>query len=331
MTSSMEGGVGDYTRLLADECKVLGHEVALLAEMNLHAREFVDAFAPDAVSLQFVCYGYHSRGLCWRAVDDLRRILGARPVQLMLHELWLGGELRASWKDRILGWLQRRCVMRLYSQLNIRRTFTTNPAYAALLRRRGVDAGVLPLFGNVPSPQTPARMERAEPWRFLIFGTLHPVWPPEPLFTHLRALGVPVEIWHAGRIGSGAALWERMTHDFTGTLVFRKLGPKSPEQLAEIFADVDFGIATTPWEIIGKSGSVAAMLEHGLPVIVNRDDIHYAGWSERGCSPLLIKMDESLATKLATARRQMPRSILPEVAAQFLADIKRPPANSRDE
>jgi len=37
------------------------------------------------------------------------------------------------------------------------------------------------------------------------------------------------------------------------------------------------GLATTPLQIIQKSGSVAAMLEHGLTVLVNRDDWHLRG------------------------------------------------------
>ena len=120
ITSGLEqgsGGVADYTLLLAHECARLGHDMALLGlcddrangileaptllrlgaglatrERISTARRWIEAFAPDAVSLQFVCFGFHPRGLCWRAADWLRNILGARPVQIMFHELWIGAE-----------------------------------------------------------------------------------------------------------------------------------------------------------------------------------------------------------------------------------------------
>lgn len=81
-------GVGDYTTLLMGECGRLGHEVTRMAINDQHAKQIVrepgllrlpsttawaeraiearrglDTFAPDFVSLQFVCYGFQARGL----------------------------------------------------------------------------------------------------------------------------------------------------------------------------------------------------------------------------------------------------------------------------
>jgi hypothetical protein len=338
-------GVGDYTAALAEECGRLGHETARVAlcdpfavkssdprllrlgvvenaDQTEIARGFLRDFAPDVVSLQFVCYGFHPRGLCWGAADLLRRVIGRVPVQVMFHELWIGAEKNASWKDRVVGAMQRACVTRLFSRLDIRAVHTTNPAYAAVLRERGVNTELLPLFGSVPPPQRPARTERGAAWRFLMFGTLHPVWPPEPLFERLRGLGVPVEIWHAGHIGAGAELWERMTQDYAGTFSFHKFGPQTPARLAEIFSDADFGIATTPWEIIGKSASVAAMLEHGLPVVVNRDDVHYACWRGDAYDAQLIKMGPDLPERLRALQRLPFASRRAQTASRLLERLR---------
>ena len=122
---------------------------------------------------------------------------------------------------------------------------------------------------------------------------------------------------------SGAALWKKIQRDYDGVFEFLTIGVQSPEDLANFFAELDFGIATTPWEIIGKSAAAAAMLEHGLPLIVNRDDAHYRDWSAEGYSPLLIKLGDDLPTRLAAARRGVPRRILPDVARQFLNDLAR--------
>jgi hypothetical protein len=343
-------GVGDYTAHLAEECRRLGHSASLLALNDPFASHAIEApgllrlpasqpwskratrasawikhFAPDFVSLQFVCYGYHPRGLDLRLAARLHEMIGDHPVQIMFHELWIGAEKGSPLKSRLTGAIQRHGVLDVIRRLGTKVVHTSNPAYRALLQHRGVAAELLPLFGSIPLLQTgtvpPA--DAGKNRRFGIFGTLHPVWPPEPLFTQLRQLGGKQTILHIGHPGSGAVLWEKMTREYADDFEFHAAGAQSPEKIAELFATLDFGIATTPWEIIGKSASTAAMLEHGLPVIVNRDDVHYPGWKAEGYSPLLIKMGEDLPGRLAEIRRAAPCRILPDVARQFLDDLER--------
>jgi hypothetical protein len=45
------------------------------------------------------------------------------------------------------------------------------------------------------------------------------------------------------------------------------LGLQSSETVSKVLADASHGISTTPIELADKSGSIAAMREHGLPVI----------------------------------------------------------------
>ena len=90
-------GVGDYTRRLAAECIRQGHECRMVSlrdrgkygsemqecegvqiaclrcpasmageERIRQAREFLDAFQPDCISLQFVPYAFHPKGIAWR-------------------------------------------------------------------------------------------------------------------------------------------------------------------------------------------------------------------------------------------------------------------------
>jgi hypothetical protein len=349
-------GVGDYTRCLACELSKQGHLVRCLALNDpgilaptediqefdgarltvlrlprserwdaraRRARWWIDRFDPTWISLQFVCFGFHPRGLCWPVAGRLRAIVGERPVQIMFHELWIGAEEKARWKDRLIGGIQRACAMRLYSRLNIRCTLTSNPAYAATLQGLGLAAKILPLFGSLPLPRTPAVSRRPALWSFLMFGALHPSWSPEPLFAHLRALGETVEIVHAGHIGHDGGRWARLTDEYAGIFRFRQLGPLPPPGLMQAFGEADFGIATTPWEIIGKSGSAAAMLEHGLPVVVNRDDVHYEGWREEGYDSQLIKMGSDLPQRLRLAGRRQPQSRLEPTALRFLDELGR--------
>ncbi|HWB61831.1 MAG TPA: hypothetical protein VG733_20280 [Chthoniobacteraceae bacterium] len=344
-------GVGDYTAMLAGECERRGHEARMIAlndphvdelsvapgEMRLspalswnarveRAADMVSLFDPDFVSVQFVCYGFHPRGIDFGLAGRLREIADGRAVQMMFHELWIGAGKGAGLKERFTGALQRVCVKRALGALNVRAVHASNTAYVAMLKGRGIDAEVLPLFGAIPVPEAQLPARAADGALALgIFGSLHPVWPPQPLMTLLLNTGRKIVISHIGGMGAGGvALWEKMERDFAGVIEFRKLGEQPPERIAEFFrTEINFGIATTPWELIGKSASVAAMLEHGLPVIVNRDDWHFGDVADGAVSPLLIKMDAALPERLGAARRGVPRSRLPEVASQFLAALER--------
>lgn len=347
LTSGLEpgrDGVGDYTALLAEACRQAGFETLLIAlndqfaqgitdnagtvrcganvawnERVLAMRKKVNAFAPDWVSVQYVCYGYHPKGFAWRAADRLRRIVGERRVHLFFHELWLGAERDASLRDWAVGILQRLAVQRLCAKLNIRVVQTSNAGYLAVLRQHGVEATCLPLFGSVPLPDDDTAPSN-DAWTLGMFGTLHPVWPPQPLLGLLETTGRKIRIEHAGHMGAGEKLWARIAQEYP-SIDFHAHGQQTPAQLAQIFSRWNFGIATTPWEIIGKSASVAAMLEHGLPVIVNRDDVHYRGWTGVDYHPLLVKMTPDLGERLAGLMRQTPALLRPQVAARLLTTL----------
>jgi len=354
ITSCLEpgrDGVGDYTALLAAECARRGHATRLLSLNDPYAgspaqngdllrvssripwservkkgREFVAEFAPDFVSLQFVAYGFHPRGIDPALAKRLRAITGSRPVQIMFHELWIGAGKGAGMKDRLIGKMQRACVLRVVKALDTRVVHANTAAYTMLLKASGIAASTLPLFGSIPQPpgEMAARVG-GETLVFGLFGTLHPVWPPEPLFSRLIRLGKKIVVAHIGRLGeAGEPLWKRLAGDYAGAIEFKRLGEQPPEKIAEFFRrEIDFGIATTPWALIGKSATVASMLEHGLPVIVNRDDWNPEMKMDAGASsPLLIKMDDNLADRISSARRKEPASNLPAVATQFLGDLE---------
>jgi len=337
VTSSLEpgrDGVGDYTTLLARECERRGHTVARLALNDRHvktpirepallrlpridvaeARCRLEEFAPDWVSLQFVCYGFHPRGFIG---PELAKILRGWPVHVFMHEMWLGENVGAPWKERLIGWLQRRRVLGMLRACDARLVHTSNAVYAHLLDRYGVPSKKLPLFSSLPLP-SPGIVPPDDCFTFALFGTLHSVWPAEPLFSTLRGMDRPVTIAHAGGIGPGARLWNRLAREYNGVFTFHRLGELAPQEIADFFAQAHFGIATTPWALIGKSASVASMLEAGLPVIVNRDDIHYGGVSESDHDSQLLRLDADLRK----AQRREPRLRLPSIADQFLADLE---------
>jgi hypothetical protein len=341
-------GVGDYTRTLAAECARLGHQVSLLSlndpwidkpvresgllrlgpkqswvERVTAAKEFFAELTPELVSLQFLLYSFHPAGLPFAFPYLLRAIIGQTPVELMLHELWLGEEIGSPLKTRVVGFCQRNIIGSLIKKLACRVIHTSNPVYLQLLKKRLIEAKLLPLCGNVPI----VREENPAPQsdnilRLGIFGPLHPEWVLDEMLAQLKSLGMPIRFSHIGRIGAGESVWTGLIQRYGSEIEFSRLGERSVEDISRFFFSVDYGVSATSLALIGKSSCVAAMLDHGLPVIVNRNDVHFRGVSETDLiSDLLIPVDENFLARLGSVRRQTPQPSLPQVAEKFLSDV----------
>ncbi|MCX6967516.1 MAG: hypothetical protein NTZ46_07000 [Verrucomicrobia bacterium] len=376
-------GVGDYTRLLAAECIRQGHECRILAlndcgeggeevqecggvqiqclrcpgstswkERFVKARDFLNGYDADWLSLQFVPYGFHPKGIPWCLTHDLSALIGERPLQIMFHELWIGFGAAAPLKQRLVGALQRQCILRMIRKLKPRAVHTSNATYAGLLKNGGVAAMELPLFGNIPVhdlgseavlpaqlsaagiPADPA--DRRDWWLALFFGTLHHEWNPRP-FTDLllraaERAGKRICMVSVGRLGAfGEALWEKMRLENGREILFVKCGEQSCEAISTLLQIADFGVAVTPWELMGKSGSAAAMLDHGLPILFTRDEPGVGALAEGRLltDPLFHRCDDTLEMKLIGGlQRRAPSPRVREICARFIAalPIKSPPA-----
>lgn len=361
--SNKADGVTDYSRLLAGELRRQQHQVMLLgliqkesgwaecAEISFaaktsaltdwrsrlnQAREVIDEFSPDFASLQYVCFSFGRYGLPLNIGRDLRQVIGARPVQLMSHELWTGITVSTDIKTYFLGTLQQHFYMRFLRQLQPGYINVSNPAYVLLLKRLGINATVLPLFGNIPVTfdqdshilQLMNNCNSGQSWSFLLFGSIHPEWPPEPLLSMIietcrKHRKKPVMI-SVGSQGRGSRVWENMVHKYHHEVQFVKLGMVDSGRISALMNTCDFGVVTSPLSLIGKSGTAAAMLEHDMPVIANRDDACYGvgrvepteGWAR------FIFLDSSFENRLTNEllRQRNPESRLPIIASKMIKE-----------
>ena len=378
LCSSLEAGrdgVGDYTRLMAGELANRGHRcqaislndphvefeseqgagmIALRLSSRMPWRQREDAaakaiarFDPDWISLQFVAYGFHAKGLPVGLRVRLRRLAGRRKLHLMLHELWIGEAADYGLKERAAGWLQKKLILRMVRTLRPAAMHTSNPVYAAMLAEQGYQPGELPLFGNVAVDSDPSAAwvynrlsdsgividpsNRAGLFIAGIFGTIHPQWSPKSLLRSLELLaqerGQRLLFVAFGRIGlPGEQMWKILAHDGSDGTAFLNLGEQPSPRISQILQNLDLGVSASPWALAGKSGTIAAMLDHGLPVVVGRDDWH----RRRGPTPpptphpLLFREDEFLeAARAGKLCRRAPSPALPAVASQMLNDLTR--------
>ena len=370
-------GVADYTRTLALELSRQGHECCLLSvndaevaeitesdygartqriptlrlprtvpwfERVSRAAAFLDAFAPDWISVQFVAYGFDPKGIVRGWAQRLEPLMRGRQGHVMLHELWVGSGGGGTLKHRLLGLVQRAYVAGLLKRISPRVLHTSNPTYANILDRSGIHARCLPLFGSVPlqsakadewlfpelekSGITITSATRDEFWFFGFFGSLHPEWSAEPLLTRISAAAAedrrrPVFV-AIGRLGPGEQLWNQLACERAAEFGFARLGVRDEWQISQFMNSMDFMIATSPLGLIGKSSTVAAMLEHDLPVIVNREHPWRSGIDVEPLEGFarFIRVTDNFAGELTTPRSRHPRSRVTEVAQRLLAELQ---------
>jgi hypothetical protein len=99
------------------------------------------------------------------------------------------------------------------------------------------------------------------------------------------------------------------------------LGQQSEEDISQCLQMADFGVSAVQPENIFKSGTAAAMSEHGLPIIVTRPVSHYPNCPPEklfaGMGNVVMHFD------LKGLKKSEPRSLLPPVAGQFIEDLER--------
>lgn len=359
-----QDGVGDYARRLATECERLGHQVALLSVAEKHssgnpvaepistlrltsaewrgdggqeARRWLDTFRPDWVSLQFVPYSFDPRGLFAASIGAFRTTLGgATNRHIFFHEIWIGSYQGAPLRARLTGFRQKKAVRRLLQAIEPRCVHTNTGYHRDALATIGQPARILPLFGNVPVP-IPAAAAAAialpgvDPAALVcgMFGSLDPGWAAEKFLQDFAmlatSLGKPVALVAAGGLGLGAKRFNQIAEEWREKVACVAVGRCAEAELARLFARFDFGVTSVPWNIVGKSGSAAALREHGLRVVVTT-----AGSPPRFASSRIDGVDSdpgfvayfrdrnSLPSAL---QRSRPQERAPIVAEQFLADL----------
>lgn len=304
-TSLEEGrdGVGDYTRRLAAALIGQGHEAAAMAINDKHiasiyegeqpangtqvkvmrlpyalpaperfalAKQWIDKIGPEWLSLQFVPFGFHPKGLKIGLSKWLLSLGGGRKWHIMIHELWVGMAKEEPAKLHYWGWLQRLLIGSLIKNIAPKVVHTQTQLYIAQLARLGLKAGYLPLFGNILVTGKPESDRAAEKKVVLVnFGKIHTGAPIRQLAketaAYSRKNNIPVVLVILGICGAELNDW---TDAWTSEgLHIEVLGEQPAERVSEVLTSATMGLATTALAAVEKSGGFAAMREHNLPVL----------------------------------------------------------------
>ncbi|MGB3618214.1 MAG: hypothetical protein WBA12_08845 [Catalinimonas sp.] len=300
-------GVGDYTRRLAGALIRRGLTVTAVAYNDCHVtlvspevqhadttavpvlrlpkalpqrgkaslvRQWIKDHAADVVSLQFVPYSFHHKGLPFEFVLHLPRMGEKVASHIMFHELWVGTTGRWSKRKRLLGFVQKQIIMKMIRDVAPALITTTIDVYRHCLHPRQTQ--LLPLFGNIPISSTASKdaFRRAERYLTAIhFGTFS---TSRQDFANQVDYLVKLSEQENKKLffqiaGSGGPSKEgslRYLKSITPAVEVDDAGYVDAETASRLMLSADVGVSRSDYLNWGKSGTTAAMLEHGLPVLL---------------------------------------------------------------
>lgn len=311
----------------------------------VRAGEFLSKYPSDWLSLQFVPYAFGKRGLFNEFLKGIPKLAMGKRVHLKFHEIWIGQYPQSPLKERLVGYLQKRLVRRLVRSLKPKVIHYTNAGAKIRLEQAGIRAQYLPVFSNIPlQPKGEENwiIQRLlnenvtipddNPDRFLFFGffgSIHNKWPARQLLERLRmytaAQSKRPALLHAGILPRTRNRWREIQKNYSGDWLIHSFGKLQDAEISSYLQSLDFGMTSTPWDLVGKSGAIAAMVEHGLPVIVNVEGGTPGAplVIQEQFEPLILNADEQLLLKLPAPLRQKPvPDNLSFVAEQFLLSLE---------
>ncbi len=262
------------------------------AQKTVLAKDFIQDFKPHIVSIQMVCFGFHPRGFVFGLGKVLKKIIPAEAkIEVMFHELWLGLANNHPMKEKLYGYIQKMALVQFLKRLKADVINVANNVYYSKLKELGYTVCYLPLPGNIPIQINPdsnwiynelglEEAKREEAVILLFFGSIHGDWDTNAFFQQMQDQfeSKKIIVVSAGSQGYGKALWESLVvrnQSLDSKIQFVKLGFRSDKEISELLQFADFAICTTPLSLFGKSGTAMAMVEHGLPVIVTRDELEF--------------------------------------------------------
>lgn len=297
-----QDGVGDYTRRLSAEIIRRGNQVSIIAlndrkiteivtesqiseetaidvlRMPNHistrlrfqkAQNFITTFNPEWISLQYVPFSFHKKGLPFGLTSNLLKIGKDRKWHIMFHELWVGMNSEASLKLKIRGFVQKKMIHKFIKKIKPSVVHTQSQLYHWQLNKLGIENEILPLFSNIKAIDFKSKSNDLNKLSFVVFGTIHPE-APIVAFAHILAKyalrnNLDIEMIFIGRCGNEQDRW--ITVCQSEKIKINILGEQTSLKISEVLFKADFGITSTPFLLSEKSGTVAAMKEHGLPIL----------------------------------------------------------------
>ena len=293
------------------------------------AKDLVETFDPEWISLQFVPFSFQRRGLAFNLANQLNLLAGERRWHIMFHELWVLTSFSESIKLWLLGVIQKQIIRKLIISLSPNVIHTQTRYYQEQLIRIGFKSSLLPLFSNIPiSFDNKINLDISHlnyyDIKFVAFGSIH----SDSLIkqfalecaSYSQSLNIKICLIFVGRSGvtqkSFANIWSSLGMEFI------EFGEQSTETVSAILSSSSYGISTTPYFLIEKSGSVTAMLDHKLPVLcISKPGERLIAYSRELVPGVYQYHEKMLATWFKSSKGKQMNTGISVIAKRFTEDL----------
>ena len=293
------------------------------------AKDWVEIFDPEWISLQFVPFSFQRRGLTFNLASQLSLLAGERRWHIMFHELWVLTSFSESKKLWLLGIIQKQIIKRIIISLSPNVIHTQTRYYQEQLNRIGFKSSLLPLFSNIPialDKESILDISHLNCYdiKFVAFGSIH----GDSLIkqfalecaSYSESLNVKICLVFVGRSGfeqkTFANLWSSL-----GMQVI-DFGEQSTKTISAILSKSSYGISTTPYFLIEKSGSVTAMLDHKLPVLcISKPDERLTAYSRELVPGVYQYHEGMLVTWFKSSKGKDINTGISLIAKRFTEDL----------
>jgi glycosyltransferase involved in cell wall biosynthesis len=359
-------GVGDYTRRLAIELIRQGHNASVVAlsdqylaqkfkgkqyfeDVNLQvlripskwsvkerfsiAKDWIDEFDPEWISLQYVIFSFAPSGLPFFINKYLKKLSNGRYLHIMFHEIWVGIDKTHLFKSFIKYVLQRVIIRQMIKLLRPTVIHTHLPLYQIKLESLGLQVSNLPLFSNI---DVNAICQNSNENNVLRIGFFSQAEISESIAAFLENLGKQANFYRLKLevilIGGTEAQMKKveeqveMLHGYRNKVKYT--GYLNPKELSKVLHSCTLGMTPVPRHALGKSGSVAAFIAHGIPIAAPNVHPGYIPtmigfFSKELISTILLEPDYQKLQELKMKLIRVKDGIqLSSIAHKFISDLK---------
>jgi hypothetical protein len=301
------------------EMAVLRVPQQTLTENTQQIKSWIANFNPDWLSLQYVIFGYHHKGLPFGLSRQLQAIAGNRRWHIMFHELWLGMAAEESAKLKAWGTVQRYLIKSLIHHLKPEVIHTQTKLYQQHLSKMGYKAGYLPIFSNIPvKPEIDSGVNNMG-LSFIVFGLIHTGATIDQLAAEAAQYAqrhhILVELIFVGHCGNEQEKWAAVWQQAGLPVTIH--GQQPADKISILLQQASLGISSTAVAVVEKSGAFAAMCDHSLPVLnISKP------WTPRGLAPqvvpagMVVYRVGNFDAIVANRKKYITEGTKPEVIAQ---------------
>ena len=269
-------GISDYIVLLTNELQDLGHSISRIIiekpqDFSTTNKKLLNS---ELISMQYAPYLFSPNGLCGSHLTKFARVLKGKRVHINFHEIWVGAYPTANFIEKFNGFRQKKEIQNFLRLVKPEIITSTNTASLDRLNCSKINAQYLYLCGNIRYSHTDLKNDTKKV-KVAVFGTPYTKFPYIILFQRLVEIvnltGKSVELKILGRQRDDNTLLKIKDLSKKFEILIHECGELPAESISHELQQCDLGICTTPFDVIGKSGAAAAMLEHGLPVLAYDD------------------------------------------------------------